>query len=41
VLAGLALNAALGWLQGDPAAGYALACYAAREVRVVFFPADG
>jgi divalent metal cation (Fe/Co/Zn/Cd) transporter len=41
VLAGLVLNAALGWWQADPAAGYVLACYAAREVRGVFFPAGG
>jgi divalent metal cation (Fe/Co/Zn/Cd) transporter len=38
VLAGLVLNAALGWWQADPAAGYVLVCYAASEVRVVFFP---
>jgi divalent metal cation (Fe/Co/Zn/Cd) transporter len=36
VLAGLALNAALGWWQADPAAGHVLACYAAREVRQIF-----
>jgi divalent metal cation (Fe/Co/Zn/Cd) transporter len=41
VLAGLVLNAALGWWQADPAAGYVLVCYAAREVRGVFFPAGG
>jgi divalent metal cation (Fe/Co/Zn/Cd) transporter len=41
VLAGLVLNAALGWWQADPAAGYVLVYYAAREVRVVFFPAAG
>jgi len=39
VLAGLALNAALGWWWADPAAGYVLVCYAAREVREIFFPA--
>ncbi|HYA51362.1 MAG TPA: cation transporter, partial [Streptosporangiaceae bacterium] len=36
VLAGLALNAALGWWWADPAAGYVLVFYAAREVREVF-----
>jgi divalent metal cation (Fe/Co/Zn/Cd) transporter len=36
VLAGLALNAGLGWWQADPAAGYVLVVYAAREVRVIF-----
>jgi divalent metal cation (Fe/Co/Zn/Cd) transporter len=41
VLAGLVLNAALGWWQADPAAGYVLVCYAAWEVRGVFFPAGG
>jgi divalent metal cation (Fe/Co/Zn/Cd) transporter len=39
VLAGLALNAALGWWWADPAAGYMLVYYAAREVREIFFPA--
>ena len=39
VLAGLALNAALGWWWADPAAGYVLVYYAAREVREIFFPA--
>ena len=39
VLAGLALNALLGWWQADPAAGYVLVYYAAREVREIFFPA--
>ena len=38
VLLGLALNAALGWWWADPAAGYVLLCYAAREVREIFFP---
>lgn len=33
VLAGLALNAGLGWWWADPVAGYVLVCYAAREVR--------
>jgi divalent metal cation (Fe/Co/Zn/Cd) transporter len=36
VLAGLALNAGLGWWWADPAAGYVLVCYAAREVREIF-----
>ena len=36
VLAGLVLNAALGWWQADPAAGYVLVFYAAREVRGIF-----
>ncbi len=36
VLAGLVLNAALGWWWADPAAGYVLVFYAAREVREVF-----
>ena len=37
VLLGLALNAALGWWRADPAAGYVLVFYAAREVREIFF----
>ena len=37
VLLGLALNAALGWWWADPAAGYVLVFYAAREVREIFF----
>ncbi len=37
VLAGLVLNAALGWWWADPAAGYVLVFYAAREVREIFF----
>ena len=37
VLAGLALNAAAGWWWADPAAGYVLAYYAAREVQEIFF----
>jgi divalent metal cation (Fe/Co/Zn/Cd) transporter len=37
VLLGLVLNAALGWWQADPAAGYVLVYYAAREVREIFF----
>jgi divalent metal cation (Fe/Co/Zn/Cd) transporter len=36
VLLGLVLNAALGWWQADPAAGYVLVYYAAREVREIF-----
>jgi divalent metal cation (Fe/Co/Zn/Cd) transporter len=36
VLAGLALNAALGWWWADPAAGYVLVYYAAREAREIF-----
>ena len=36
VLAGLALNAGLGWWWADPAAGYVLVYYAAREVREIF-----
>jgi len=36
------LNAALGWWQADPAAGYVLVCYAARQVwGGGFFPAGG
>ena len=36
VLLGLALNAATGLWQADPAAGYVLVFYAAREVRGIF-----
>jgi len=36
VLLGLVLNAALGWWWADPAAGYVLVYYAAREARVIF-----
>ena len=36
VLLGLALNAAFGWWWADPAAGYVLVFYAAREVREIF-----
>lgn len=32
VLAGLVLNATLGWWWADPLAGYVLVCYATREV---------
>ena len=37
VLLGLVLNAVLGWWRADPAAGYVLVFYAAREVREIFF----
>ncbi len=37
VMAALVLNAALGWWWADPAAGYVLVFYAAREAREVFF----
>lgn len=36
VLVGLVLNAAAGWWWADPAAGYVLVYYAAREVRGIF-----
>lgn len=36
VLAGLLLNAALGWWWADPAAGFVLVYYAVREVREIF-----
>jgi divalent metal cation (Fe/Co/Zn/Cd) transporter len=36
VLAGLLLHAAAGWWQADPAAGYVLVCYAAREAWQIF-----
>jgi divalent metal cation (Fe/Co/Zn/Cd) transporter len=36
VLAGLALNASLGWWWADPAAGYVLVFYALREAREIF-----
>ncbi len=36
VLAGLALNAGLGWWWADPAAGYVLVLYAIREVHEIF-----
>ena len=36
VLLGLVLNAAAGWRWADPAAGYVLVFYAAREVREIF-----
>jgi divalent metal cation (Fe/Co/Zn/Cd) transporter len=38
VLAGLALNAGLGWWQADPLAGYVLVFYAGREAWHVFSP---
>jgi divalent metal cation (Fe/Co/Zn/Cd) transporter len=38
VLLGLALNVGAGWWWADPAAGYVLVYYAAREVREVFGP---
>jgi divalent metal cation (Fe/Co/Zn/Cd) transporter len=41
VLLGLTLNAALGWWWADPAAGYVLVFYAAREVREIFFDEPG
>ena len=40
VLAGLVLNAVLEWWWADPAAGYLLVFYAAREVREIFFTGD-
>ena len=40
VLLGLVLNAAAGWWWADPAAGYVLVYYAAREVREIFFVPD-
>jgi divalent metal cation (Fe/Co/Zn/Cd) transporter len=36
VVVGLVLNAAAGWWWADPAAGYVLVYYAAREVREIF-----
>jgi len=36
VLLGLAANAAAGWWWADPAAGYVLVYYAAREARTIF-----
>jgi divalent metal cation (Fe/Co/Zn/Cd) transporter len=38
VLLGLVLNAVAGWWWADPAAGYVLVYYAAREVREIFRP---
>lgn len=40
VLLGLTLNAALRWWWADPAGGYVLVGYAAREVREVFSARD-
>ena len=40
VLLGLVLNATLGWWWADPAAGYVLVFYAAREVREIFVAPD-
>ncbi|MEU9048309.1 MULTISPECIES: cation transporter [unclassified Kitasatospora] len=37
VLLGLVLNSTLGWWWADPAAGYVLVYYAAREVHEIFF----
>jgi divalent metal cation (Fe/Co/Zn/Cd) transporter len=37
VLVGLGLNTVLGWWWADPAAGYVLVFYAAREVREIIF----
>jgi divalent metal cation (Fe/Co/Zn/Cd) transporter len=37
VLLGLVLNATVGWWWADPAAGYVLVYYAAREVHEIFF----
>jgi divalent metal cation (Fe/Co/Zn/Cd) transporter len=39
VLAGLVANAVAGWWWADPAAGYVLVYYAAREVREIFLTA--
>jgi hypothetical protein len=41
VLLGLVLNAVLGWWWADPAAGYVLVCYAAREVWEIFSAGPG
>jgi divalent metal cation (Fe/Co/Zn/Cd) transporter len=40
VLLGLVLNGAAGWWWADPAAGYVLVWYAAREVREIFHGHD-
>jgi hypothetical protein len=34
------LNAVACWWWADPAAGYVLVCYAAREVRQAFFATE-
>ncbi|MFV5996601.1 hypothetical protein ACNPQM_30435 [Streptomyces sp. NPDC056231] len=36
VLLGFLLNLAVGWWWADPAAGYVLVYYAAREVKEIF-----
>jgi divalent metal cation (Fe/Co/Zn/Cd) transporter len=41
VLAGLVLNAGLGWWWADPATGYLLVFYAAREVRAIITDQHG
>lgn len=41
VLLGLLVNAAANWWWADPAAGYVLVFYAAREVREIFFADAG
>jgi divalent metal cation (Fe/Co/Zn/Cd) transporter len=41
VLAGLALNAGLGWWWADPAVGYILVYYAVREVGSILTAQDG
>jgi divalent metal cation (Fe/Co/Zn/Cd) transporter len=41
VLAGLALNASLGWWWADPLAGYVLTFYAVREARAALRPGPG
>jgi divalent metal cation (Fe/Co/Zn/Cd) transporter len=41
VLLGLVLNATLSWWWADPAAGYVLVFYAAREVREILFGEPG
>ncbi|MDH6140073.1 divalent metal cation (Fe/Co/Zn/Cd) transporter [Kitasatospora sp. GP30] len=37
VLLGLVLDSTLGWWWADPAAGYVVVYYGAREVRGIFF----
>jgi divalent metal cation (Fe/Co/Zn/Cd) transporter len=41
VLVGLVLNTAAGWWWADPAAGYVLVYYAAREAREIFYAKEG
>ena len=36
VLIGLVLNAGLGWWWADPATGFVIVCYAAREAQMIF-----